>query len=327
MFRALFLALILTGCASTGKSTNNTVTPKCDFSTFQSDLSKARTYIWGSPTHATFADSWRSISATKLKNDVRSLYKSSLEKANKKKQEYNMLEHNVANIVHETDIIIRNIDSGYCKAGVNVESYGYVKKINDGASVVLGLFPKYYDIIGKNIDRLESKEKQIQLEKKNKELKLTVELEREKSYRKYKGTTKKNASFLVQLEDFSEQGLYFSVKNISKSKIKKLFPKRCIEYDNELGGVSCIWKTNAYLVDNYGNKYDIYLSEKSKSLKTLKSGMGDYLLSTQDLYPDEKLYFKASNKKVIENTKLKMVFDRQFFGYESINPLNFPSKI
>lgn len=324
MFRVIIISFFLSGCASTPPKK---VIPKCDFSTFNNEMSEARAYIWGSPSHATFGNSWKSITSARLKNNVTPLYRVSLNEAKSKKLEYQRLESNIIKISNETEIIKRNIDNGYCKAGSNVESYRYINEINTGANFVLSNFSKYYQIIEKNIARIKVKEENLAKENKNKKALLSREAERELLYRSYKGTTVKSKSFVVQLEDFNNDNLYFSVKNISSSKIKKLFPKRCLEYDNELGGVSCIWKSNVYLKDNYGNKYDLYISRKSKSFKQLKSDNGEYVFGSIDLYPDEKLYFKLGSQKVINNTMLKMHFNSEFFGYESVNSLSFPSNI
>ncbi|ROR22195.1 hypothetical protein EDB67_10923 [Vibrio crassostreae] len=135
------------------------------------------------------------------------------------------------------------------------------------------------------------------------------EANRKKSYIAYKGSTFVGNKIKIQLLDFKDQKITFSVKNLTKSKTLPVKLERCLMVESKFGGQECSLIINGIgLSDNYGNQYRV------------RSSFDNF---TQWIHPNETNTFKIITDRTLESSNLKLVIPTRVFGESAI--IKFPS--
>lgn len=291
--------------------------PECNFYGNEQLNKELRQEIWGNPSHAAFDKTWQGLTSSKLEQRSSNLIYKPIEQLEAQRKDYKNIEKKLSDLKETNYTIISKIRRNECSAGRYTKSYSYLAEQTEAIESILGNFQEFYSTLDWYESLLKKKEKKEELllasEKSQKEL----TIKRQELYRKHKGTTLKSGNLSLQLEDNDSGKIYISIKNNSKNKIKKLFTKKCIEYQNEQGGVSCLWETNASLYDQYGNDYKVNLSGAAESISDFNSAFSYDYKQTIELYPGEKKYFKFNTNKIIENTSLSLHLNASFLGFES----------
>lgn len=311
----IIILLLLTACAPKASTIK---IPACNFYENEQLNQELGQEIWGEPMHAAFNEPWRqAITSLKLSDGAVLILYESIENINKQQQNYINLEKKLISLKNVNNRLIEEIKTKTCRPGPYAISYKYIIEQTEGIESILRKFPNHYSDLEwcrKSATTRKEKEKKL-ISSANRKKEFAIK--RQEFYREYKGTKVKAGSLLIQVEDFIDNEIYISISNESDSKIQKLFTKNCIEYNNEQGGVSCSWETNASLLDQYNNSYKLGVSDASDSIHGFDKLHSYNSSSTSEIYPNEKKYFKLSTQKTINGAELNLYLNKSFLGYES----------
>ena len=314
----ILLVIFMHGCVETQNYTHNTPElPACSVKYRQKLLDEVSEEIYGRRNREAFDKNHVISTELNISYNLLNLSKASEEKIITEKERYKIIENKLLVSGMITNQLINDINNDKCIIKTRNDSVENLLTQNKNIKYILNNFNEYYKIIDNyrdsSIKRKINADKYIFESKKKK----STRNKRQSFYRNRNDSVENTSALTFRIEDFNDRFLYISIENRSDREIVQLSTERCIEYQNDQGGLSCFWHVNGSLHDNYGNNYKVYLDKVSTSLEGLYDSKYSYGYSNKVLkiYPKEKFFIKFKTERLIKNTTLTLNLDNSFLGY------------